>query len=318
MATRSVRWRGFQLQLTVPTRTGRSAEEQRAGAAPGAPGRLLFRDPPPQPHVRRRDVAAVTSFVDTAHEKLAEHRRAQTTRADLAQRLTEVDWYHTIELPGGVVTPGQFDHRSLLPRYGLPADLSGQRTLDVATFDGFWAFEMEKRGADVVAIDVETRADYDYPTPARSRLEDVRDLPPVGTGFALAHEAIGSTVERVAASVYALDPALHGTFDLVHCGDLLLHLRDPLTALERMRAVTRGQLLLSDVVDLEIGEGPWGPTTQYLGGWSDVVWWVPSLSALAQMVVDAGFRDVRVNAVYSLAKTYETTGLWRASISASA
>ena len=310
VATRSVRWRGFQLQVTVPDR--RPAEEQRAGAAPGAPGRLRFRDPPPQPHLRVRDVAAVTGFVDTAHEKLTAHEG----RAELADRLKAVDWYHTIELPGGVVTPGQFDHRALLPRYGLPTDLNGQRALDVATFDGFWAFEMERRGADVTAIDVETRADYDYPTAARAGLAGVRDLPPVGTGFALAHEALGSTVERVATSVYALDPDVHGMFDLVHCGDLLLHLRDPLTALERMRAVTRGSLLLSDVVDLELSEGPWGPTTQYLGGWSDVVWWVPSLSALAQMVLDAGYRDVRVNAVYSLAKTYETTGLWRASITA--
>ena len=235
---------------------------------------------------------------------------------DIAARVQEQDWYHTIDLGNGVVTDGWFDLRPHVPKYCLPERMDGMRALDIGTWDGFWAFEMERRGADVTAIDVETRADYDYPTSARAGLAGVRDLPPVGTGFALAHEALGSTVERVATSVYALDPDVHGMFDLVHCGDLLLHLRDPLTALERMRAVTRGSLLLSDVVDLELSEGPWGPTTQYLGGWSDVVWWVPSLSALAQMVLDAGYRDVRVNAVYSLAKTYETTGLWRASITA--
>src|ERR1700678_4471248 len=61
--------------------------------------------------------------------------------------------YHTIELPGGVTTPGQSDLRKQARRL-LPADLRGKRALDVGTFDGFWAFELERRGAEVVAIDI--------------------------------------------------------------------------------------------------------------------------------------------------------------------
>ncbi len=37
------------------------------------------------------------------------------------------------------------------------------RVLDVGTWDGFWAFEMERRGADVVALDVEHESEYDWP-----------------------------------------------------------------------------------------------------------------------------------------------------------
>ena len=61
------------------------------------------------------------------------------------------EWYHTIEIAPGVRTPGLVDLRSVAPRV-LPDDLSGVRALDVGTFDGFWAFELERRrAAEVVA-----------------------------------------------------------------------------------------------------------------------------------------------------------------------
>src|ERR1700730_2937290 len=58
------------------------------------------------------------------------------------QKVTDIDWYHTLDLGNGVVTPGYVDHRDQVDLYGLPASLAGKRCLDVATFDGFWAYEM--------------------------------------------------------------------------------------------------------------------------------------------------------------------------------
>lgn len=49
---------------------------------------------------------------------------------ELAKLRAEVEsyaWYHTLELGGGVVTDGMFDHRPVLHRYPLPANLSGKR-----------------------------------------------------------------------------------------------------------------------------------------------------------------------------------------------
>jgi hypothetical protein len=57
------------------------------------------------------------------------------------------EWYHTLELAPGVETAGFFDHRPLLRKLPIPASLAGQRCLDIGTFDGFWAFELERRGA---------------------------------------------------------------------------------------------------------------------------------------------------------------------------
>ena len=54
-------------------------------------------------------------------------------------------WYHKIELPGGVVTPGwaPLDAES----YRVPADLTGKRVLDVGAWDGYWTFEAMKHAA---------------------------------------------------------------------------------------------------------------------------------------------------------------------------
>ena len=81
----------------------------------------------------------------------------------VSERLGEISWYHTQELGPGVVTQGMFDLRPYVERYGIPADLTGLRALDVGTFEGFWAFELERRGAEVVAIDVDSIQDLDWP-----------------------------------------------------------------------------------------------------------------------------------------------------------
>ena len=54
-------------------------------------------------------------------------------------------WYHRIELPGGIVTPGWAPMNAAA--YRIPDRLDGQRVLDVGAWDGFWSFEALKRGA---------------------------------------------------------------------------------------------------------------------------------------------------------------------------
>jgi hypothetical protein len=87
-----------------------------------------------------------------------------TTDAEAARaRVAELDWWHTIEVAPGVVTPGGWDLRSTAERLPWPPSLAGMRCLDIATMDGFWAFELERRGAgEVVASDVldATRLDH--------------------------------------------------------------------------------------------------------------------------------------------------------------
>ena len=161
----------------------------------------------------------------------------------------DLAWYHTIDLPDGTVTPGVFDTRLVAGFVPWPPGLAGGRCLDVGTCDGFWAFEMERRGAaEVLAVDVDGPAQLDLTWDARQRGEAGPD-PSRERRFDTARRALGSRVERLACSVYDLDPSIHGRFDVVFCGTLLIHVRDPVRALERMREVCDGELVLVECVD---------------------------------------------------------------------
>jgi tRNA (mo5U34)-methyltransferase len=272
----------------------------------------------PTVNVRPRDPDSALAFLQDgvdrrsllADETFAADGRREADAEALAKAVASYQWYHSIELPHGIVTPGAYDHRPLLPRYGIPADLHGKRVLDVATSDGFWAYEFERRGAKVTALDVETTSDLDLPARA-AEVAAARGLShPIGNGFAIAHRALGSSVERIGGTVYDLEPDRMGRFDLVHSGDLLCHLRDPCRALERIRSVTSGtgEALLAEVYDPSVESG----MVKYNGGWEMVGWWVPSLDTLVQWVVDAGFSSVEVVTVYNLSVLGESNASWRA------
>ncbi len=254
-------------------------------------------------------------------EQQAEVRSHGTATADggpaaVEDEVRQLGWYHTIELPGGVVTPGLFDHRPLVPRYGFPESLAGQRAIDVATFDGFWAFELERRGADVTAIDLPAVADLDWPAGMRDGfVARGLDRDP-STGFRLAARALGSGVDLVKSSVYDLSPERVGQFDFAHIADVLMHLRDPVRALERVRSVVRdgGTAHIVDSIDPDLAGKH---VASYEGGWQFCTWWIPSLDLLAQMVLDAGFSTVRLHRTFR-ANTADGPGRMRAILIATA
>jgi tRNA (mo5U34)-methyltransferase len=209
----------------------------------------------------------------------------------LAEEVAGLDWYHTLELAPGVLTPGYLDTRPVVAQVPFPESLAGQRCLDVGTFNGFWAFEMERRGADeVVGIDVLDPARWDWPAGSTPDVrEAIAKRQAGGAGFEIAKRELGSSVERLDRSVYDLDPAVDGEFDLVYLGSLLVHLRDPVAALERVRSVCRDRLIVVDGIDLPLSlMFPRRPVAT-LEGISRPWWWYPNTAALAGMIEAAGF-----------------------------
>ncbi len=173
------------------------------------------------------------------------------------------------------------------------------RALDVATFDGFWAFEMERRGAEVVAIDLERIEQVEFPPLRRERLE--RDAAEqgfeLGHGFRVAAEALASKVQRVPCSVYDLEPdRIGGTVEFALCGALLLHLRDPVRALERILHTLEpgGELRLFEPFSVSLTvRFPRRPVSRFRPLETNFSWWLGNLAALRALPIAAGFADAR-------------------------
>lgn len=217
------------------------------------------------------------------------------------QRLTELvasnhDWYHTIELAPGVVTPGIVDVRPIVPRVPIPQDLTGRRCLDIGTWDGFWAFEMERRGGEVHAVDVPNPFSWDWPARARilqsydGGLENLETIKRNGNGFPIVREALGSSVERHEMTVYEISAEALGTFDFVYVGSILLHLRDPVGALERIREVAKGEVVINDCIEYVLTKLRPRTASARLDTDDRVWWWQPNLAALHSMIEQAGFQ----------------------------
>ncbi len=213
-------------------------------------------------------------------------------------------WYHSLEVAPGIVTPGWFDVRPVVERMPWP-DVRGKRCLDIGTWDGFLAFELERRGAsEVVATDIESHDDWDWPPTIRERgaaYQAELGGPEKGLGFRIARDLLGSSVERLQVNVYDLDPAEVGQFDVVVCGSLLLHLRDPLRALAAIRQVCSGRFLSAETIDLPLSAlQPRRPAAR-LDGVSDLFqWWIPNRAGHVRMIEAAGFEVERSSRPYSI------------------
>jgi tRNA (mo5U34)-methyltransferase len=214
---------------------------------------------------------------------------------DLRARVEGRQWYHTLELAPGLLTPGWFDTRALAAEVPLPASLAGQRCLDIGTFDGFWAFEMERRGAaEVVAVDVLDPLAWDWPHGTSPEMvQALEDRKQGGAGFQIASAALGSQVRYLERSIYELDPDDLGRFDFVYVGSLMLHLRDPVRALECVRSVCAGQMLSVDGHDPLMSALFRRRPLATLDGIGRPWWWLPNIAALRRMIEVAGFELAR-------------------------
>lgn len=228
---------------------------------------------------------------------------------EIRRRVNELEWYHTIDLGYGIITPGHFDHRPHLSQYPIPERLDGMRVLDVGTYDGFWAFEFERRGAaEVVAIDVDNFDSLDLPPRARFKLSPAELARNTGDRFKLCQDVLRSRVRREVLSVYELSPERLGKFDFIFMGDLLLHLMNPLKALQNVCSVTKGHAVIVDMFHPALP----GKLISYESGDTNCIFWTMSFGALEQMVKDAGFSKVQVINKYPFGYHGERPYFWHA------
>ena len=160
-------------------------------------------------------------------------QRARNAETDadigkLIDKLGKLGWYHSLELPDGRVIPGIISIEQLrtrIARYPIPEDLRGKRVLDIGAWDGWFSFEMERRGASVVAVD-------------SARQEK----------FFEAKKLLNSKVEYIVEDVCHLSPRDIGYFDIVLFFGVLYHLKHPLLALERVCELTTDLACIESLV----------------------------------------------------------------------
>jgi tRNA (mo5U34)-methyltransferase len=158
---------------------------------------------------------------------------------------------------------------------GLPPSLDGKSVLDVGSWDGFYAFECERRGA------------------ARVLATDSFAWVSAKAGFELARRLLRSKVEDMDVDVHDLRPERVGTFDVVLFLGVLYHMRHPLLALERVAAVTRDHLILEthiDLLDLPRPAMAFYPGRELNG--DETNWCGPNPPMIHAMLQTVGFRKV--------------------------
>jgi hypothetical protein len=208
-------------------------------------------------------------------------------------------WYHTVELPGGLVTPGQYDFRESIAAFPFPADLRGARVLDIGSATGFFAFEFARRGAEVTSLELPSLEALDrFPgQDVGQSLEKIRKMMGPRSAadggsqspytaeemyfyllegpFEFCRKQLGARIGRCYSTVYDLTEAKAG-------GTLCA-----------VAPLCRGTLVLSQRMP-ETADGE--PAMLWVGGDSlssdEVSWWLPNQACLVAVLKKLGFRTV--------------------------
>jgi len=222
------------------------------------------------------------------------------TKEEIQSRVDKLNkWYHKIQLPFGIITPGEpYDDQWNHTREQRKAlDYSGKRVLDIASFDGMWAFEAESLGASIViATDCQW---HNYPNMLlcrgvlNSNVIPFYNVPPSKLVSRLDVYFSGS---RTAWG----RPGIQGDnrFDIVQHLGVFYHLLDPLVSLLQCRAVIKdgGKLLFETACAMNSEE-----TTLLF---NDIVgtegrifkdsttWWAPTIPCMLQLLKTALFNPL--------------------------
>ena len=225
------------------------------------------------------------------------------TRSEILGGLKMLEpWFHRIDLGDGIFTKTEsvmgepVDH----PREAwemiqqcLPGDLAGKTLLDVGCNGGFYCVEAKRRGARrVLGVD--------------GQRQHVRQA-------LFVRKVLGLDLEFRRFSVYDLDPATVGVFDITLALGLVYHLKHLVLALERLYEVTR-ELLIVETAIIPPEQTP-ASFVQPLGEIRQTLhpifyaenppeakeqvynWFLPSPDALRALLANTGFEEVTVASI---------------------
>jgi len=184
----------------------------------------------------------------------------------------------------------------LLEMAQLPSDLSGKRVLDMGTSDGFFALQLARRGAQVVAVDYRRKEDH---------------------GFGVMERLNPVQIEYHHLNIFDMKEGQFGEFDIVLFFGVLYHLPDMIRGLHLIRASCRGTLFLESHSENDFCRDI--AAARYYKGNSlakdHTNFWAPNRLCILDMLYDAGFdveRDeVWGNRIFVKANAVPVEGLRR-------
>ena len=190
--------------------------------------------------------------------------------------LADCDFYHSMSIPGVGEIVGLWDLRETVDDYLGRIDFAGERVLEIGPASGFLTIEMERRGADVVAVELPDGVGWDFvPFPeaflAPIREKQIAGMPRLKNSFWFTHAANKSKAALIHADIYDLPDI--GEFDVAVLGSVLLHCQCPAKIIsecaKRCRSMTGAICELIPTRENEVWHTWWrfGPDffTRYLG-----------------------------------------------------
>ena len=184
--------------------------------------------------------------------------------------------YNTITLPDGYTLKGFFDMSKVIQHYQIPDNLNGKTVLDIGASNGYFSFEFSKRGAKVTAID-------NYDDWWNEKLVKI----------------MKEEVDFRIMDINDLDESF-GKFDIVFCSNVLTHIKDIYSCIEKIRSVTKEKAILAT----QLSNHSELDNTSFVEFYGtkfhvDVVnrtygtWWLPGLDGFKKMVEVAGFKSIK-------------------------
>lgn len=217
------------------------------------------------------------------------------TTEQVIREMESRTWFHRFEVLPGIWSPGRItvDAKAALDHFGVPDDLGGKSVIDIGALDGAYSFEFERRGAFVLAVDIQD---------------------PDRTGFSFTKGLRQSRVEYRVESVYSLAPDTFGMFDIAWYFGVFYHLREPLIGFRNIhRALKADGVLffegaaLDHAWEVDAGLKPYERHIEaardlplayfssgaYAGDPSN--WYIPTAACLREWLRASGFKDIKMN-----------------------
>ncbi len=211
--------------------------------------------------------------------------------------IEDCDFYHVMDLPDVGCVGGQWDLRGHVDEYLGNVDFLGKRVLEIGPASGFLTVEMERRGAEVVAVEVTDDPGWDFVPYPPAVLDPIRvtraeHMRRIKNSFWFTHRANNSKAKLYYGDACNLPDAL-GSFDIAVMAAVLLHTRSPLAIIEECakRAKT---LVICDLLFTDIEGSPvcrLNPTRENKS-WD--TWWHFSTDFLAQFIGVLGYDNCTI------------------------